>query len=94
MARSIRKGPYVPHQLQKKVDALLEKKKKGEPIDVVIKTWKRNSMITPDFIGLTFGVHNGRKHVPVYITDQMVGHKLGEFSSTRLFRGHKNKNKK
>lgn len=92
MARSLKKGPYVFYKLEKKVLANQGAKKQ------VIKTWSRASMITPDFIGQTIGVHNGRTFVPVYITEQMVGHKLGEFSPTRTFRGHgadkKNKGKK
>ncbi|THV31544.1 30S ribosomal protein S19 [Glycomyces paridis] len=83
MSRSLKKGPFVDDHLQKKVDAALETKSKN-----VIKTWSRRSTITPDFIGLTFGVHDGRKHVPVYVTENMVGHKLGEFAPTRTFRGH------
>jgi small subunit ribosomal protein S19 len=84
MARSIKKGPYVDHSLLKKVDAV-QKEGKGNK---VIKTWSRRSTITPDFIGLTFAVHNGKKFIPVYVTDNMVGHKLGEFSLTRTFYGH------
>ncbi len=83
MARSLKKGPYVHESLQKKIDALNEKKEKK-----VIKTWSRASMIVPDMLGHTIAVHNGKTHVPVYITEQMVGHKLGEFSLTRTFRGH------
>jgi small subunit ribosomal protein S19 len=84
MARSIRKGPYVDANLSKKVDAMVEgKSKKG-----VIKTWSRRSTITPDFVGQTFAVHNGNKFIPVYVTEYMVGHKLGEFSPTRNFKGH------
>lgn len=84
MARSIRKGPYVDANLNKKVEAIIEgKAKKG-----VIKTWSRRSTITPDFVGHTFAVHNGNKFIPVYVTEYMVGHKLGEFSPTRNFRGH------
>ena len=92
MARSLKKGPYVHYKLEKKVSANVESNKK-----VVIKTWSRSSMITPDFVGQTIAVHNGRQFVPVYITENMVGHKLGEFSPTRSFRGHvgaKNKGKK
>ena len=83
MARSLKKGPFVHHKLQRKVDQLnqLDKKK-------VIKTWSRASMITPDFVGHTFAVHNGRQFIPVYVTENMVGHRLGEFSPTRNFRGH------
>ena len=83
MARSLKKGPYIAHTLQKKVDALNESGKKS-----VVKTWSRSSMITPDFVGHTIAVHNGNKFIPVYITENMVGHKLGEFSPTRNFRGH------
>ena len=83
MARSIKKGAYVHPSLKKKIDALNEKNEKK-----VIKTWSRASMIVPDMLGHTIAVHNGRNHVPVYITEQMVGHKLGEFSMTRTFRGH------
>lgn len=84
MARSIRKGPYVDANLNKKVDAINDgKAKKG-----VIKTWSRRSTITPDFVGQTFAVHNGNKFIPVYVTEYMVGHKLGEFSPTRNFKGH------
>ena len=74
MARSLKKGPFVHHSLAKKVDANLESGKK-----TVIKTWSRASLITPDFVGQTFGVHNGRQFIPVYVTENMVGHKLGEF---------------
>lgn len=84
MARSIKKGPYVDANLDKKVSAIAEgKAKKG-----VIKTWSRRSTITPDFVGQTFAVHNGNKFIPVYVTEYMVGHKLGEFSPTRNFKGH------
>ncbi|MDY0089813.1 MAG: 30S ribosomal protein S19 [Flavobacteriaceae bacterium] len=92
MARSLKKGPYVHYKLEKKV---LENADK--PNKPVIKTWSRASMITPDFVGQTIAVHNGRQFVPVYVTENMVGHKLGEFSPTRSFRGHagaKNKGKK
>ncbi|WP_025273823.1 30S ribosomal protein S19 [Haloglycomyces albus] len=89
MARSLKKGPFVDDHLQKKVDAAIESKSKN-----VIKTWSRRSTVTPDFIGLTFGVHDGRKHVPVYVTENMVGHKLGEFAPTRTFRGHIKDDKK
>ena len=84
MSRSIKKGPFVDTHLEKKVDVLNEAGKKE-----VIKTWSRRSTVTPDFIGHTFAVHNGKKFVPVYITENMVGHKLGEFSPTRTYRGHK-----
>jgi|TARA_B100000700_G_scaffold151879_1_gene168583 small subunit ribosomal protein S19 len=83
MTRSLKKGPFVHYKLQKKIDAM---NKSGE--SSVIKTWSRSSMITPDFVGKTIAVHNGRQFVPVYITENMVGHKLGEFSPTRTFRGH------
>ncbi|MCO5230070.1 MAG: 30S ribosomal protein S19 [Chitinophagales bacterium] len=83
MARSLRKGPYVAHQLQKKIDKMNEGTKR-----TVIKTWSRASLITPDFVGHTFAVHNGKTFVPVYVTEMMVGHKLGEFSPTRSFKGH------
>ena len=92
MARSIKKGPYIAHHLQKKVDVANEVKEK-----TTIKTWSRRSTISPDFVGLTFSVHNGHKFIPVYVTENMVGHKLGEFSPTRTFKGHiskKNKGKK
>ena len=81
MARSLKKGPFVDHHLIKKVEAAGNTKKP-------IKTWSRRSMVLPEFIGLTIAVHNGRQHVPVYITDQRVGHKLGEFALTRTFKGH------
>ena len=84
MARSIKKGPYVAAKLEKKILAMAEgKTKKG-----VIKTWSRRSTITPDFVGSTFAVHNGNKFIPVYVTEFMVGHKLGEFAPTRNFKGH------
>ena len=81
MARSIKKGPFVDHYLHKKADQSREDKKP-------IKTWSRRSTIVPEFVGLTFAVHNGRKFIPVYVTENMVGHKLGEFSPTRTFHGH------
>jgi small subunit ribosomal protein S19 len=84
MARSIKKGPYVDSKLDTKVTAMNDGKvKKG-----VIKTWSRRSTITPDFVGVTFAVHNGNKFIPVYVTEYMVGHKLGEFAPTRNFKGH------
>ncbi|MEM6298411.1 MAG: 30S ribosomal protein S19 [Bacteroidota bacterium] len=90
MARSLRKGPYIDYRLEKKVAELSLSGRK-----TVIKTWSRRSMISPDFIGYTFAVHNGNKFIPVYVTDNMVGHKLGEFAPTRNFRGHiKKKDKK
>lgn len=88
MARSVKKGPFVDDHLFVKVEKLNKENKKQ-----VIKTWSRRSMITPDFIGHTFAVHNGRKFVPVFVTENMVGHKLGEFSPTRTYRGHKDKKK-
>lgn len=83
MARSLKKGPYVHESLTKKISAMNEKNEKK-----VIKTWSRASMIVPDMLGHTIAVHNGKTHVPVYVTEQMVGHKLGEFALTRTFRGH------
>ena len=83
MARSLKKGPYVEESLGKKVDVLNSRGEKK-----IIKTWSRRSTITPDFVGHTFAVHNGRKFIPVYVTENMVGHKLGEFSPTRTYRGH------
>ncbi|ATO49570.1 MULTISPECIES: 30S ribosomal protein S19 [Brevibacillus] len=89
MGRSLKKGPFVDDHLMKKVDALNEKSEKK-----VVKTWSRRSTIFPDFIGHTFAVYDGRKHVPVYVTEDMVGHKLGEFAPTRTFRGHVDNDKK
>ena len=83
MARSIKKGPFVDDHLLKKVEILNTDSKKN-----VIKTWSRRSTITPDFVGLTFAVHNGKKFIPVFVTEEMVGHKLGEFSPTRTFHSH------
>jgi small subunit ribosomal protein S19 len=83
MGRSLRKGPYIDNRLEKKVAALEAAGRK-----TVIKTWSRSCMISPDFIGHTFAVHNGNKFIPVYVTENMVGHKLGEFAPTRNFRGH------
>ncbi len=83
MARSLKKGPYVAESLMKKVKEMNESGKK-----TVIKTWSRRSTIFPDFVGHTFAVHNGKDFIPVYITEEMVGHKLGEFSQTRKFGGH------
>jgi small subunit ribosomal protein S19 len=83
MARSLKKGPFVDHHLEKKV-----KKMNGESIKKPIKTWSRRSMITPEMIGNTFDVHNGRKFLSVYVTENMIGHRLGEFSPTRTFKGH------
>ena len=89
MARSLKKGPYIHYKLQKKIDVMNESGKNS-----VIKTWSRASMISPDFVGKTIGVHNGRQFIPVFITENMVGHKLGEFSPTRNFRGHGGNKKK
>ena len=89
MARSLKKGPYIHYKLQKKVDAMNESGKNS-----VIKTWSRASMISPDFVGKPIGVHNGRQFIPVFVTENMVGHKLGEFSPTRTFRGHGGNRKK
>jgi len=86
MARSLKKRPFVDIKLDKKVQAMNESKKKS-----VIKTWSRRTMITPDFVGHTFGVHNGNKFIPVYVTENMVGHKLGEFAPTRTFKSHPTK---
>ena len=83
MSRSIKKGPYVQEVLLKRVVAMNEAGEKK-----VLKTWSRSSTIFPDFVGHTFAVHDGRKHVPVYVTEDMVGHKLGEFAPTRTYRGH------
>lgn len=87
MARSLKKGPYVAAKLEKKVIAIVEGKTKKS----VIKTWSRRSTITPEFVGQTFAVHNGNKFIPVYVTEFMVGHKLGEFAPTRNFKGHSSK---
>ena len=89
MARSIKKGPFVDDHLMKKVEAQDGSEKKQ-----VIKTWSRRSTISPNFIGNTFAVYDGRKHVPVYVTEDMVGHKLGEFAPTRTFKGHAADDKK
>ncbi len=87
MARSLKKGPYIEAKLGAKVQAIIDGKgKKG-----VIKTWSRRSTISPDFVGQTFAVHNGNKFIPVYVTEFMVGHKLGEFAPTRNFKGHSSK---
>ena len=83
MARSIKKGPFIDHHLAKKVAASVETNNKRP-----IKTWSRRSMILPEMVGLTIAVHNGKQHVPILISDQMIGHKLGEFAQTRTFRGH------
>lgn len=83
MPRSINKGPFVDYHLERKVDAAVANNSKRP-----IKTWSRRSMIVPDMVGLTLAVHNGRQHVPILVTENMVGHKLGEFAPTRTFRGH------
>jgi small subunit ribosomal protein S19 len=88
MSRSLKKGPFIHYKLEKRVNDLNESGKK-----TVIKTWSRASMISPDFVGHTIAVHNGNRFIPVYITENMVGHKLGEFAPTRQFRGHGGKNK-
>ena len=89
MSRSIKKGPYVEESLMKKITALNEANDKK-----VVKTWSRSSTIFPDFVGHTIAVHDGRKHVPVYVTEDMVGHKLGEFAPTRTFKGHAGEERK
>lgn len=89
MSRSLKKGPFIDVKLEKKILAMNETNKKS-----VVKTWARCSMISPDFVGHTIAVHNGNKFIPVYVTENMVGHKLGEFSPTRTFRGHADKKKK
>jgi len=83
MSRSIKKGPYVEESLLKKIYVMREKSDKK-----IIKTWSRRSTITPDFVGITFAVHNGKKFIPVFVSENMVGHKLGEFAPTRTYRGH------
>ena len=83
MPRSLKKGPFIDLHLMKKVETAIESNDKRP-----IKTWSRRSMISPDMVGLTIAVHNGRQHVPVFVTEDMVGHKLGEFSATRTYRGH------
>jgi small subunit ribosomal protein S19 len=83
MSRSIKKGPYIDAKLMKKVEAITRSGQKA-----VIKTWSRSSTIMPQMVGLTIGVHDGRRHVPIFVTENMVGHKLGEFALTRTFRGH------
>lgn len=90
MARSLKKGPFIDSYLLKKVAAIQNEKTKGAK---VIKTWSRRSTIIPEFIGLTFAVHNGKKFIPVYVTDNMIGHKLGEFALTRTFQGHSGNDK-
>jgi small subunit ribosomal protein S19 len=89
MSRSLKKGPYIDIKLEKKVMSNIDSGKK-----TVIKTWSRASMISPDFVGQTIAVHNGNKFIPVYVTENMVGHKLGEFAPTRTFRGHAGKKNK
>ena len=89
MSRSLKKPPFVHYKLAKRVGDMQQGGKKA-----VLKTWSRASTITPDFVGLTFAVHNGNKFIPVYVTENMVGHKLGEFAPTRTFRGHSGNNKK
>jgi len=89
MSRSLKKGPFIDFKLEKKVLDMSDSKKKA-----AIKTWSRRSMISPDFVGNTFAVHNGNKFIPVYVTENMVGHKLGEFAPTRTFRGHSGSNDK
>ena len=86
MTRSLKKGPYIDFRLRKKIDVMNDSGNKK-----VIKTWSRKSMISPDFVGHTFAVHNGKKFIPVFITENMVGHKLGEFSPTRNFKSHSSK---
>ncbi len=85
MSRSIKKGPFVDEHLLRKVQAMQDEARKGSKI---IKTWSRRSTIIPEFVGLTFAVHNGKKFIPVFVTEEMVGFKLGDFSPTRTFRGH------
>ena len=89
MSRSTKKGPAIDAKLLKKVDALIRSGQKA-----VIKTWSRSSTILPQMVGLTIGVHDGRRHVPIFITENMVGHKLGEFALTRTFRGHSSRGEK
>src|SRR3712207_9410097 len=84
MARSVKKGPFIDRHLEKKCEG----GRSGPARPPAIKTWSRRSTITPDFVGLTFAVHNGKRHIPVYVTENMVGHKLGEFAPTRTFKGH------
>ncbi len=89
MSRSIKKGPFIEAKLMKKVEAVIRSGQKA-----VIKTWSRSSTILPQMVGLTIGVHDGRRHVPIFITENMVGHKLGEFALTRTFRGHSGRSEK
>ncbi len=86
MSRSLSKGPFIDYKLERKINKLIESGKK-----TVVKTWARSSIITPDFVGFTIAVHNGNKFIPVYVSENMVGHKLGEFSPTRTYRGHQKK---
>ncbi|MEA2006081.1 MAG: 30S ribosomal protein S19 [Acidobacteriota bacterium] len=87
MGRSLKKGPFIDEKLLRKVNAIAERKEKKQ----VIKTWSRRSLISPEMVGLTIAVYNGKKFIPVFITENMVGHKLGEFSPTRTFKGHTTK---
>lgn len=89
MPRSLKKGPFIDHHLVKKVEAMVDQRVKKP-----IRTWSRRSMVSPDMVGLTIAVHNGRQHVPVFVNENMVGHKLGEFAPTRTFKGHIVANKK
>ena len=89
MARSLKKGPFIDHHLQAKIDKALKDNNKKP-----IKTWSRRSVISPDMIGLTIAVHNGKQHVPIFISETIVGHKLGEFAPTRTFRSHVKSDKK
>ena len=89
MSRSTKKGPFIDEKLLKKTDVVIRSGQKA-----IIKTWSRSSTILPQMIGLTIGVHDGRRHVPIYITENMVGHKLGEFAPTRTFRGHVSKSER
>ncbi len=89
MSRSFKKGPFIDVSLLKKIKKFILNKKKG-----IIRTWSRRSTILPNMVGLTINVHNGRNHIPVYITEEMIGHKLGEFSPTRTYRGHLSNNNK
>lgn len=89
MSRSLKKGPFIEYKLDKRISVMNDSNKKA-----VVKTWSRSSMISPDFVGHTIAVHNGNKFIPVYVTENMVGHKLGEFAPTRTFRGHAGNKKK
>ena len=89
MSRSVKKGPFIDANLLKKVEAIIRSGEKA-----IIKTWSRSSTILPQMVGLTIGVHDGRRHVPIFITENMVGHKLGEFALTRTFRGHVTKSER